>query len=289
MTILKLSELRPDPGQPRQEFNPEDLHLLKKSIASQGILQPLVVEKNGDGKYLLIDGERRYRAATQLGLKEVPAEIIEKKLTEFERLVKRFHLQEQHRSWTYFDKAVAIKKMIETGELKREEVGELLGLSLKSIGDMLALLDMSKRTQNYATKKRLSYNYLTHANRVLNLLKEPNLRPKLEEALVSRLERGTIRKVSEIDEFGFAIRKGGDKIAVKIIKDPDYTHHKAMADSKANDYLHAQRIEAGIHWLSSNLINAMKAKAYTKIKPDVLSDLKRTASVLDQFIKKCNN
>lgn len=66
MNTLKLTLIKPDPMQPRQEFDPYDLNLLKKSIASQGILQPLVVEKiKGNGHYILVDGERRYRAATQ--------------------------------------------------------------------------------------------------------------------------------------------------------------------------------------------------------------------------------
>src|SRR3990167_2828370 len=106
MEHISIALVHPDPKQPRQEFDPEDLRILQKSIASHGILQPLVVEKNGKG-YLIVDGERRYRAAKLNALKTLPVEIVPQ-MSVLTRFIKRFHLQEQHKNWSWFDKARAI-------------------------------------------------------------------------------------------------------------------------------------------------------------------------------------
>jgi ParB family chromosome partitioning protein len=70
--LLPLDQIRPDPHQPRKSFPAATLNELAQSIAAVGILQPVVVRREGDG-YVLISGERRYRAAQQLGLREIPA------------------------------------------------------------------------------------------------------------------------------------------------------------------------------------------------------------------------
>ena len=286
MTKLKLEQITPDLSQPRQEFNPYDLELLKKSISSQGVLQPLVVEKiKGNSHYLLIDGERRSRASMQLGLAEVPVEIIPSMSSDLERFIKRFHLQEQHRSWTYFDKAMAIKKMIESGELKEKEVGKVLGIGEKSVTDLLALLQMSKKTQESASKKRVAYSFLIKTNRLLNQIKDVSLRAKAEEAIIEKIENGKIKKLENLVDFTRAISKGGDKIVRKIIANPNYTSEVAMLDSKANDVKHREKLINGIHWLNGILGLAVKNRAYRLIDENDLHFLKQVQTKLNNFIE----
>ncbi|MCL2481007.1 MAG: ParB/RepB/Spo0J family partition protein, partial [Spirochaetaceae bacterium] len=81
--FVDIGKIITNPKQPRREFNEESLKDLAASIKEKGVLQPILVEKKGD-KYLIIAGERRYRAATRAGLKEVP--VIEKELGEGEKL-----------------------------------------------------------------------------------------------------------------------------------------------------------------------------------------------------------
>ncbi len=68
---VAISKISPDPGQPRKTFNDESLEELALSIKEHGIIQPLIVKKDGNN-YLIIAGERRYRAAEKIGLKELP-------------------------------------------------------------------------------------------------------------------------------------------------------------------------------------------------------------------------
>ena len=72
LQMLHLDEIKPDPDQPRKDFDPEALQGLADSIHSQGLLQPIVVNKLAEGKYQIVAGERRWRAAKLAGLDEVP-------------------------------------------------------------------------------------------------------------------------------------------------------------------------------------------------------------------------
>lgn len=285
MQTLKISQLKPDPGQPRQEFDPRDLELLKKSIASQGILQPLVVEKNGDGRYLIVDGERRFRASTQLGLKEVPVEIVGK-MTELDRIIKRFHLQEQHKNWTYFDKARAIRAIVETGDLKEKDVAEILGLKSQVVSDLLALLNFSHRSQEIIEIKRIPYGFVMRINRTLNKVQNQNLRPKLETALLNRISNGTIKRPIEIDDYTRSIGKAGDKIARKIINNPKYTSHKALIESKADDLKILASIKGGMGWFNSRANEGVKKQIWRVMDKATLSAMKRIRNQLDKIISK---
>lgn len=72
---IEISLITPNPDQPRSTFNQEALDELAASISEVGIIQPLTLRKSGDGRYQIISGERRYRAAKQVGLQSVPAYI----------------------------------------------------------------------------------------------------------------------------------------------------------------------------------------------------------------------
>lgn len=260
MQKIKISEIKPDPLQPRQEFDPSDLELLKRSIASQGIITPLTVEITDTG-FLLVDGERRLRAAIQLGMKDVPCEVLAP-MNDLERLVKRFHIQEQHRNWSYFDKARAIQMMVINGGLKENEVAEILGIPSRQISNLLALLTMSKRSQVLAASKRITYSMLVRVNTLLNNLKDQSLRPKLEESILNRLEDGRLTKKPQVDDFARSISVAGDKIAKKIINKKNYTPEEALLDSNADDLKYADKLMAGMNWTWGALNAAVNHKAY---------------------------
>ena len=75
--LLPLHRVEPNPGQPRQDFDEEELEALAESIRNHGILQPLTVRETGDGYYQIIAGERRWRAAKMAGLTEIPAIVLD--------------------------------------------------------------------------------------------------------------------------------------------------------------------------------------------------------------------
>ena len=83
LELLDISIVHPNPNQPRKQFDPETLEELADSIRVQGILQPLIVEKINDDDYIIVAGERRYRAALSVGLDKVP--VIIKSFSEVQR------------------------------------------------------------------------------------------------------------------------------------------------------------------------------------------------------------
>ena len=246
MTKVNIDLIHPDPAQPRQEFDPEAMMLLRKSIASHGILQPLVVEKNGAG-YLIVDGERRYRASKLNGLKEVPVEIMDK-MSVSTRFIKRFHLQEQHRSWSYFDKARAIKAMLNSKEITLSGIANVLGVPANRINDMLSLLSMSKRSQKLIQDKKIPYTYLIEVNKISNQGKDKSQKEALEHSLVDRIEQGQITNPKKLRDFGVAVKFGGQKVIQKIIKDSGYTSEKAGKEAKTDGMLSWKNLKGGLNW-----------------------------------------
>ena len=75
--LLPIYKVEPNPDQPRQEFDPEELQNLADSIAEHGVIQPLTVRETGSGYYQIIAGERRWRAARMANLMEIPAVVVE--------------------------------------------------------------------------------------------------------------------------------------------------------------------------------------------------------------------
>lgn len=126
--ILQLSSIVPDPKQPRKFFDAAKISTLKDSITSHGILNAITVEDNGDGTYILVDGERRWTAATQLGLTEIRANVLPKG-NETERKIRQFNLQEQHEPWTPVEKAVAISQLSEQLGIEVLQTCKLLNLT----------------------------------------------------------------------------------------------------------------------------------------------------------------
>lgn len=230
--VVKLSLVVPDPTQPRQEFDPEDLETLKMSIASQGLLNPIVVEPMEGGKFLLVDGERRYRAMTQLGLKECPVSIV-KPMDEIGRFVYRFHLQEKHKSWSLFDKAQAVKRMLESGLVDANELREMLGLTVGQVSSLMDMLILSPHARQLADARRVPLKYLRNIATVLRKNTERTLTRQLEQALLDKIQSGIVLKPWEINDYGLAIEYGGRRIAKKIIDDSQYTPTQALTESKA--------------------------------------------------------
>jgi len=124
---LKISQIVPDENQPRRYFDPEKLATLQKSIKRFGIRVPLVVEQIGGNKFRIVDGERRFRMAKELGIQEVPV-TISYTASDTERLLEQFHIQNQRADWTAAEKASVVSQVAELGGTM-EEIAEQMGIT----------------------------------------------------------------------------------------------------------------------------------------------------------------
>jgi len=204
---MKLDMLSPDKLNPRQEYVMEDMVRLEESIGKRGILNPILVEETDvDGKYLIVDGERRFRVARRLGFVEVPVRIAREKLTDQERLLVRFNLQEVHSPWTAWDKSVAIAELQAMTDWNNSEMSRQLGVSLSSINTLLALQKLSKRTISIAQKAKLPTESVSRIGACVKNM-EPEKAKAVESAYISGVEDGKIFDRRTSNKFLLAAKR----------------------------------------------------------------------------------
>ncbi len=164
---LLLSEIFPDPDQPRKSFDENALSDLTNSIREHGVITPIVVNKTPDGAYRIIAGERRFRAAQRAGLERIPAVV--KHLDE--REVRELSLIEnlQREDLNPIEAAYGMKRLMEDYALTQEVLAERLGKSRPAIANTLRLLTLSDEVIALVREGKLSAG---HARTLVPVPKE---------------------------------------------------------------------------------------------------------------------
>ena len=150
---LKLDDIIRDEEQPRREFNREALEALASSIAEHGVLQPIVVTKE-DGKYKIVAGERRWRAAKIAGLDKIPA--IVRTLDSQNRLELSIIENAQREDLNAIELATAYAKLQTQFNLTAEEIGVKVGKSEQSVNNTLRLLTLPDSVKKVMVKEKLT-------------------------------------------------------------------------------------------------------------------------------------
>jgi len=149
----KVTEIVPNPYQPRKNFDEEKLHELAASIKEHGVVEPLIVRKKGK-KYELVAGERRLRAAKIAGLEKVPIVIKEYDNTQLMQIALIENIQRD--DLNPIEEANAIFKLMTECKLTQEQVAEKIGRSRPAIANMLRILNMPVETQEYISLGKMS-------------------------------------------------------------------------------------------------------------------------------------
>jgi ParB family chromosome partitioning protein len=138
---MQLDQLQRGQFQPRSKFDGSKLDELTRSIASQGVIQPLVVRKVTENKFEIIAGERRWRAAKQAGLNEVPVVIrdIDDQVALAIALIENI----QRESLTPIEEAKALSRLIQDFKMTHEEISQVVGRSRSAVSNLLRLLKLS--------------------------------------------------------------------------------------------------------------------------------------------------
>ena len=137
---LPLAVIRPNPHQPRKSFDPASIAALAASIADAGVVQPLIVRPLGDGRYELIAGERRLRAAREAGLEQIPAVIRDE--DEPRRLQTALIENVAREDLNPVDEARACAALVEDLGLTKEDLARRIGRSRGAISNLIRLLDL---------------------------------------------------------------------------------------------------------------------------------------------------
>ncbi len=164
LLMLKPDDIIPNANQPRKFFDEYELQTLADSISVSGIIQPLTVRKGESGKYILISGERRLRAAKIAGLRRVPCVLhrTDETTAALYSLVENM----QRSDLNYFEEAEAIQRLITDFALTQSEVSARLGMANSTVSNKLRLLKLSPEIKNRLTASNLTER---HARALLRL------------------------------------------------------------------------------------------------------------------------
>lgn len=175
--LLPIHKVEPNPGQPRQDFDPEELQSLADSIATHGVVQPLTVREVANGYYQIVAGERRWRAARIAELKEIPAVIIEADDRKVMELALIENLQRQ--DLNPVEEALGYQTLMEDYGLTQEDAAKQVGKSRPAVANALRLLNLPEKVLEMLRKGELSAG---HARAVLSLKT-----PKMQEQAAQKI------------------------------------------------------------------------------------------------------
>ena len=213
---IPIIKIRPNKAQPRKVFSEDELSALSRSIAENGILQPLTVRKVSSTEYELVAGERRLRAAVMAGLRKVPCIVV--KCSDRESAVYALLENLQRADLGIFEEARGIAKLIRRYGLTQEQAAIKLGKTQSTIANKLRLLRLSEEEQEWMEKAGLSERHAralirieneTVRREVLSRIITENLNVKQSERLVGIYLNST-PKPSRV--------KGNSKAVIKDIR-----------------------------------------------------------------------
>ena len=165
--LLPIYKVEPNPGQPRQDFDEDELQSLADSIATHGVVQPLTVRLLSSGYYQIIAGERRWRAARLAGLKDIPAVIIEADDKKTMELALIENLQRQ--DLNPIEEALGYQTLMQEYGLTQDETAKQVGKSRPAVANALRLLALCPEVLEQVRSGKLSAG---HARAVLSLKTE---------------------------------------------------------------------------------------------------------------------
>ena len=162
--MLPIHKVEPNPNQPRQDFDPEELQALADSIANHGVVQPLTVREVANGYYQIIAGERRWRAARMAELREIPVVIIEADDRKVMELALIENLQRQ--DLNPVEEALGYQTLMQDYGLTQEDTAKQVGKSRPAVANALRLLNLSDKILEMIRKGELTAG---HARAILSL------------------------------------------------------------------------------------------------------------------------
>ena len=184
--VVSIDEIRPNPYQPRVEFDDEALMELSQSIRENGLIHPITVRKENDG-YEIVAGERRYRAMKIAGMLDIPVIVIDADEVQMAEMALVENIQRENLS--AIEEAKAYVQIMKTTGISQSQLALKLGTSQSSIANKIRLLQLDEEVQQAVTARRITER---HARALLALPKE-----KQEQAMETIVKKGLTVAQSE--------------------------------------------------------------------------------------------
>ena len=263
--LVPQEEIYPNPNQPRQRFNFDELEELAQSIRQNGIIQPIAVRVNGKGEYELISGERRLRASRLVGITQVPCIIME---ADDEKSALFALIENIQRSdLNFFEEAVAIEKLITDHGMSRDEVCKKLGKAAPTISNKLRLLRLPEEIRIRITQENLSERHarallrltsVSQMERAMSIVAEKRLNVAETERLVSQILTNDSRRrqpavklfkdvrifVNTLNHAVDTMRKAGIEADSAKSETDEYIEYIVRIPKSRNCYIKAKKTSA---------------------------------------------
>ncbi|MCH5187233.1 MAG: ParB/RepB/Spo0J family partition protein [Oscillospiraceae bacterium] len=234
---MKISQIEPDPDQPRKLFEQEQLQELADSIAEHGVIQPIIVVSGENGYYRIIAGERRWRAAKIAGLSEIPVIVRDYSDAQAAEISLIENLQRE--DLNPIEEAMGYKSLIDRFGLTQDKISERVGKSRSNVANMLRLLNLDPELQAYVRGGKLSTGHarallaitdrekrLETAGRIINegltvrqVEELTKSAPKPEKKAVARKKQSEYPDIEKdlSEKFGTKVKiKGGSKGKIEL-------------------------------------------------------------------------
>lgn len=256
--ILKVDDIKPNINQPRKHFDKEKIKALEESIISHGIIQPIIVRKLEKG-YEIVAGERRWRAAKNKDLKEIPCiikELDDEKLMELS-LIENL----QREDLNEIEEALAYKRLNEEFSMTQDKIGKTVGKSRPYIANTLRLLNLDYEVKEMIVEGKISGGH----GRTLLRIENINLQREIASKIISETltVRETEKLVSKLLDKDLARKKS----FIKKEKDSDITY-----------------LEESLKEVLGTKVNIVNGKKKGKIEIEYYSD--EDLERIIEFLKK---
>lgn len=248
---VSLSAIVPNPGQPRRDFDKTALEELASSIKIHGIIQPLTVMNIGDGKYRIIAGERRFRAAKIAGLKDVPVFIREADNSDILELALLENLQRE--DLNAIEIALSYRQLTDEMNYTQEQLAERMGKERSTVANYLRLLKLPPDIQAAVRNNQIS---MGHARALINVdavdkqlfifneIKSRSLSVRQTEELVRKLYAVNSKKPENKSNLSPAMKKIEDELASHFATRVKLVHSSKGAGSITFDYYSIQELNS---------------------------------------------
>jgi len=175
---LKINDVEPNAEQPRKVFDQEKLETLAQSIKEHGVVQPIVVRKEG-ARYIIVAGERRWRASKMAGLKTIP--VVVKDLTDKEVMEIALIENLQREDLNPIEEAEAYQRLMNEFQMTQEDVSKVVGRSRSAIANSVRLLSLAKEVQEMISEGRLTSGHARTLITINDNQRQKELAPQIIE------------------------------------------------------------------------------------------------------------
>lgn len=194
VSLIPIEKIYPNPAQPRKIFDKNEMLSLADSISKNGLLQPILLRKMPDGRYLIISGERRFRAVKMLGRDSISA--IVRTATDEQSAVFALIENIQRKNLSFFEEAKAISELISVWGISQDEAAQKLGKAQSTIANKIRLLKIPEQLRSEIEKNGLTER---HARALLQIEDEELQKGALQYIIAKNLNVAqTERYISEL-------------------------------------------------------------------------------------------